>query len=171
MDCILNHCHPEIMGDILVVAFYGSAVICMFILAALSKSASIRKSATMISLAWLLLIGSFFYFRRAEYFMMVLFVDSLLAYRFWRMARFEIYPAVLCITMLSEIAFTLIALLFSLHFYWIAFVLNRFFELTLLYIIGCAIFRIRVLKREKRMQKPATGWQARFVAGVGAVRL
>ncbi len=171
MDCVLNHCHPEILGDIVVVAIYGALVACMFTLAAISKSASIRTSAIMVSLAWLLLIGCYFYLARPEYFMMVLFVDGLLAYRFWRMARIEIYPSVLCVIMLAEIAFTITALSLSWHFYWIAFVMNRFFELTLLYIIGCAIFRIRVLWREEKTKKPASGWQARFVAGAGEASL
>jgi hypothetical protein len=171
MDCVLNHCHPEILGDIVVVAIYGVLVACMFSLAAISKSVSIRTSAIMVSLAWLLLIGCYFYLAQREYFMMVLFVDGLLAYRFWRMARIEIYPSVLCVIMLAEIAFTVMALSLSWHFYWIAFVMNRFFELTLLYIIGCAIFRIRVLRREEKTQKPASGWQVRFVAGAGEASL
>lgn len=103
--------------------------------------------------------------------MMVLFVDGLLAYHFWRMAQFEIYPAVLCIIMLCEIAFTVVAVSLSFQFFWIAFVLNRFFELTLIYVSGCSVFRLWVLRQEQKTQKPATGWRAHFVAGGAPARL
>jgi hypothetical protein len=37
--------------------------------------------------------------------------------------------------------------------YWIAALVNRFFDLALLYVAACAFFRIRTLDRRKRAQR------------------
>lgn len=90
-------------------------------------------------------------------------VDLGLAFQFWRMARFEIFPAVLCIVLLGSVLFTIFALVVSFHLYWTFFGLNRIFELMLLYMIGCCIFRMRT-RHQKDERKPPMDWRASFIA-------
>lgn len=151
--------------DILVVGFYGTAVIVTVALALLANSRSIRTAAILIGGAWAFSIFTFFYLNPTGYFLVAVMLDTLLAYHFWRMARVEIFPAALCVILLFEISFIVFAEAAALAPFWTMFVLNRIFELTLLYLIGCSFFRIHIRRLQKNSDQPITGWRANFVVG------
>ncbi|MEQ1931996.1 MAG: hypothetical protein ABL957_15900 [Parvularculaceae bacterium] len=158
MDCILNHCHALMANDILVVGFYGTAVLTMIACAFLSKSNTIRKCALLIGGSWLITIFGYFYLDRpAAFIAATLFVDSFLAWRFWRMAQRDVFPAGLCLILTGEIAFVLAAKAVALDAYWTAFWLNRIFEITLLYIIGGSLLRLRLLRAGVRAPEHSHG--------------
>jgi hypothetical protein len=73
----------------------------------------------------------------------------------WRLCRSHLTPwplfAVTCFTLLLHLVTTLIAL----DYWWVAFWTNRLFELALLYIAGCASFRMFRLRHTKRGAPPA----------------
>ncbi len=76
-------------------------------------------------------------------------IDAALAGFFWRLSRRRLFPAVL---------FYLHAFLVSYHLYvsiigstrwWVSAFINRIFEIALLYVIVCSIWRIAALAGKK----------------------
>ena len=92
---------------------------------------------------------AFFYLNGPSYFLVAVMLDTILAYHFWRMAKVELFPAPLCIILLFEITFIVFATSVGLANHATLFVLNRIFELILLYLIGCSLFRIAIRKLRK----------------------
>jgi len=146
MNCILNHCHEQIATDVAVIIYYATAVSAMIVFAWFSQSKTIQSAALMIASVWLASIMYFLYIGGPQYYALTLLVDCLLGYQFWRMARAEIFPAILCVLVICQAIFLIGAAAMALDAYWIIFVLNRIFELILAYMIGCSIYRIRKLK-------------------------
>ena len=165
MDCILNHCHAGADGDWILIVYYTLAVASMIIFALLSQSKTIQTAALMISGVWLLSILSFLAVGGAKYFTLVVLLDGALAYQFWRMSRTEFFPAPLCCFMIADILFILIASLFSMTEFWKIFILNRIFELTLIYIVGSSIYRIRKLRPPEQEDAVMGDGSFRFLAG------
>ena len=165
MGCILNRCTDQIASDLLVVAYYATFVLVAVGLSYLAQSRSIRTAASLIGLGWVFGLFSFFYLNSSGYFLIAVMYDTLLAYHFWRMAKASIFPAPLCMLLMLEIAFIVFAQAVGLSTYATLFVLNRLFELTLLYLIGCSFFRIRIMRLQKKLKEPITDWRVRFVVG------
>ena len=158
VDCILNHCHDGIIGDYLVIGFYGIAVLFMFTLAFLSKSNSIQFAAALIAGSWVFSAGYFFYVGGKGYYLLVIVLNLLLAIRFLKMSQVQLFPVVLCAIFFTSAGFLVIARTVSFDAYWTIFILNRVFELSLFYVIGCSIHRIRKLRPmiEKQPSSPRT---------------
>ena len=165
MGCILNYCKDDLSGDLLVVAFYGMAVLITVGLSFLARSRSIRGAAMLISGAWVFGLFSFFYVNVPAYFLVAVMLDTVLAFHFWRTAKVEIFAAPLCLIMLVEITVVTFSQAVGLTTYSTLFAMNRFFELTLLYLIGCSLLRIHILRLQRKSEKPITGWRANFVVG------
>lgn len=165
MDCILNHCHDGADGDWILIIYYALAVTSMVVFALLSQSKTIQTAALMISGVWLFSILSFLAVGGAKYFALVVLLDGALAYQFWRMSRTEFFPAPLCCFMIADILFILIASVFSMTEFWKIFILNRIFELTLIYIIGSSIYRIRKLRPPEHEDAVMDNGSFRFLAG------
>lgn len=164
MGCILNYCREPLWGDLLVVAFYGAAVTLMLVLATLARLKSLRMAAALIGWLWVVGLLYFFYFDGPLYFPAAIFFDVLLARVFWRMSQDTVFATPLCVILIVEIAFNLSAIALSIDAYWRLFVLNRLFELTLLYVMGCSIFRIRLRRAARRGSPHPKGWRADFSA-------
>jgi hypothetical protein len=77
-------------------------------------------------------------------------IDAALVAYFLSAARRRLFPVPLFLIYEFEIAYYLYATLADTSYYWIAFTANRLFELSLIYIIGCSIYRIRALRRRGR---------------------
>lgn len=165
VGCILNYCKDDLSGDLLVVAFYGTAVLVTLGLSLLARSRSIRTAALLITGAWAFGLFAFFYVKIPAYFLVAIMLDTVLAFHFWRMAKVEIFSAPLCLIMLFEITVVTFTQAVGLTTYSTLFAMNRLFELTLLYLIGCSLFRIHILRLQRRSEKPITGWRANFVVG------
>jgi hypothetical protein len=67
---------------------------------------------------------------------------------FWRMSGSAAAPAPLFGISAAAIILNLLATVSSMSFWWSAFALNRLFDLMLLYVAGCALYRI-VRMRQK----------------------
>lgn len=165
MGCILNRCNDHVAGDLLVVAYYAAFVLTAVRLSYLANSRSIRTAASLIGIAWAFGLFAFFYLNPPSYFLVAVMLDTILAYHFWRMAKVEIFPAPLCIILMVEITFITFSQAAGLSHYATMFILNRIFEATLLYLIGCSVFRIRLLRHQRNSKSPITDWRVRFVTG------
>lgn len=165
MDCILNYCSEKMAVDLLVVGYYATAVLTTVGLSFLANSRSIRTAATLIGGAWAFGLFSFFYLNVVGYYLVAVMLDTIIAYHFWRMAKAEIFPAPLVIALLFEISFIIFAQAVGVSSFGTMFVLNRLFELMLLYLIGCSLFRIHIRRLQKKSDQPITGWRAHFVVG------
>ena len=165
MQCIFNYCKPDLSRDLAVVAFYATAVLLALGLSYLAHSKSIRAAAWLIAGAWLASILAFFAWRLPGYYGVELLLKAMLAWRFRQMAQRQIFPATLCILTLAEGAFLALAIAAGVSTYAILFVTNRFFEASLLYLAGCALFRIHIRREQALKEKPIEDWRARFVVG------
>lgn len=73
---------------------------------------------------------------------------------FWRMSVSAAAPLPLFVVSAAAIVINLLATVSSVSFWWSAFALNRLFDLMLLYVAGCALYRI-VRMRHKKKGAPA----------------
>lgn len=153
------------MTDVAVIVFYAMAVGAMIIFAWLSQSKTVQTAALMITGAWLISLIYFLYFGGSQYYVLTLLLDFVLAFQFWRMARKEIFPVALCFLMIGEVLFLFSAAAISLSSFWIVFGLNRIFELTLAYVIGCSIYRIRKLETPPGNAARGDDLRLKFIAG------
>lgn len=165
MACILNRCNDHLVGDLLVVAYYAAFVLIAVGLSYLANSRSIRTAASLIGLGWAFGIFAFIYLNISGYFLFAIMYDTILAYTFWRMAKVSIFPAPLCLLLMFEITFLVFSQSVGLSTYATLFVANRLFEVILLYLIGCSLFRIHILRLQKTSKEPITDWRVRFVVG------
>lgn len=165
MQCIVSYCKEDLSGDLFVVAFYATAVLITLGVSFLSRSRSIRTAAVLIGGSWVIGTVSFFSLKPPAHYFVAVMLDATLALCFWRMAKHQIFPAALCLIHLAEIAFIAAALSVGLSTWWTLFTLNRMFELTLLYLIGCSILRVYIWRRHAKTQTPPSGWRANFVSG------
>ncbi len=165
MQCIFSYCKEDLSGDLFVVAFYATLVLVTLAISCLARSRSIRSAAILIAGAWVFSSFAFFYVKIPAYYLVAVMLDTVLAFHFWRMAKVSIFPAPLCILLMTEIALVTFAQAVGLSTYVTLFVLNRLFELTLLYLIGCSFFRIRLTHLQKKAIEPITDWRVRFVVG------
>ncbi|MEM8771349.1 MAG: hypothetical protein AAGD92_06850 [Pseudomonadota bacterium] len=165
MECILDYCPEHTAQDVAVISFYGTATGLMIIFAFLSQSKTIRNAALMIAGVWLFTVLYFFQFNGPNLYLFSIILDGLLAYLFLRMSKAEIFPAVLCCLMIADILIATGKLAFWISDYWTIFIFNRTFELSLLYITGAAIYRIRKLKPPEREFNKAGGNTLKFVTG------
>ncbi len=165
MGCILNRCTDHVASDLIVVAYYATFVLVAVGLSYFANSKSIRTAASLIGVGWAFGLFAFFYLDVSGYFLVAVMYDTILAYHFWRMAKVELFAAPLCLILLFEITFITFTQAVGLSSFSTMFVLNRLFEATLLYLIGCSLFRIHVLRLQKKSKEPITDWRARFVVG------
>ncbi|WP_425409942.1 hypothetical protein [Hyphococcus sp.] len=69
-------------------------------------------------------------------------VDVMLAVAFYRMAEAKWFPAPLAILHCGLVGYHLYAGFIETEIFWMAIIVNRFFEACIIYIIICALFRI-----------------------------
>jgi hypothetical protein len=83
---------------------------------------------------------------------------------FWRKSSRSVVPIPLYVLSLLSIAINLAATVIDLSYWWSAFLLNRLFDLMLLYVAGCAIYRIVRMRYKQRGAPPAHPWTSEFFA-------
>lgn len=165
MGCILNYCSGHPSADLLVILYYLTAVLIAVGLSYKAGSKLIRTAASLVGICWAFGLFAFLYVDIATYFLSAVMLDTILAFQFWRMGKKALFAVPLFYLIMFEIAFIVFAQGAGLSTYAIMFILNRVFELTLLYLIGCSLFRFHVLRLQKASNEPITDWRARFVAG------
>jgi len=72
-------------------------------------------------------------------------LDLALTAIFFQMARRRVFPAPLYVLHAVLVFYHLYTATFEADYYWVQVMLNRSFELELVYIIACAGYRIRIL--------------------------
>ncbi len=77
-------------------------------------------------------------------------IDACLAGFFWRLSRNRLFPAVLFHLHAFLVCYYLYVSIVESSGWWIAAFINRVFEIALLYVAGCSIWRIRHLAARKR---------------------
>lgn len=78
-------------------------------------------------------------------------IDAILAVWFWRLRRRSpLFAATLFLFCEFQVGLYLYTTLVATPYYWVAFITNRVFEISLLFVIGCSIYRIRALRRRRR---------------------
>ena len=165
MGCILNRCTDHVASDLLVVAYYATFVLVAVGLSYIANSKSIRTAASLIGMGWAFGLFAFFYLNVSGYFLVAVMYDTILAYHFWRMAKVEFFAAPLYIALLFEITFIIFTQGVGLSTHATMFILNRLFEMILLYLIGCSLFRLHVRRLQRNSKEPITDWRVRFVIG------
>ena len=151
--------------DVAFIVYYAVAVSLTIIFALLSRSQTIQTAALLIAAVWVLSLLYFLMAGGPRYFFVSAILDGMLAYQFWRMSRQEIFPSVLCCLMIADVVVIVFAAAISLSEYWTIFVLNRLFELMLVYIIGASIYRIRSLQPSDDERNIADNGGLKFIAG------
>lgn len=165
MGCILNYCSGHVAADLLVIAYYLTGVLAAVGLSYIAGSKLIRTAASLVGICWAFGLFSYLYLNVASYYLIAVMLDTILAYQFWRIGKKSFFAAPLFYLIMFEIAFIVLAQGAGLSTYATLFVLNRIFELTLLYLIGCSLFRLHVLRLQKNSKEPITDWRVCFVAG------
>ncbi len=78
------------------------------------------------------------------------FIDLALAFIFYSMSRGKWFPVPLFFLHAALIAYHVYALLVGSSIGWIGAFLNRAFEMALLYVMACALWRIRSGARKRK---------------------
>jgi hypothetical protein len=152
-------------GAWIVVLAYGVAVFAVTLLACLSRSRQILTAAAAVACGWL--FSSLWYFAAANSGEIwgAAGVDCVLAIFFWRQSRGRWFPVPLFFIHAGFLLYYAYTALLTLDvWFWIAAFVNRLFDLVLLYIGGCAIYRIRALRKRSR---PAVAVRIRDGAFLG----
>lgn len=165
VECILNYCSGHAAADYLVILYYFSAVAVAYGLSYLANSRAIRTAASLIGIAWAFGLFAYLYLAGPGYYLVAVMLDTVLMFQFWRMGRVSIFPVPLFYLQLIEIAFIVLAQSAGLSNFATMLVLNRVFEVVLLYLIGCSLFRLYVASLQKKSKEPITDWRVRFVVG------
>lgn len=74
-------------------------------------------------------------------------VDGVTALGLYKIAKRQWFPVPLVFLHGMLSAYHLYTVFIDPEGYWVVFTLNRLFEIEMLYIIACSLFRIRALKR------------------------
>lgn len=94
-------------------------------------------------ISWAFSIQFWLLFKGPHLKLSFLVVDVALAVAFFQLSRGRWFPAPLFFLHLLIIAFHVYALAVAQSPFWMMAFLNRTFDLALLYIIACAVYRIR----------------------------
>lgn len=165
VECILNYCSGHAAADYLVILYYFAAVAAAYGLSYLANSRAIRTAASLIAIAWAFGLFAYLYLAGPGYYLVAVMLDTVLMFQFWRMGRVSIFPVPLFYLLMIEIAFIVLAQSAGLSNFATMFALNRVFEVILLYLIGCSLFRLYVANLQKKSKEPITDWRVRFVVG------
>lgn len=116
-----------------------------------ARSRMLAGTGCAVALSWVFSIG--WYFTGAHYGFVWTYavVDGALAVFFWSQSRGRWFPVPLFFLHAALVLYYVyVAALGVKSWFWIAAFVNRLFDLELLYVGGCALYRIRLLKRRRR---------------------
>lgn len=122
----------------------------MQFLCAVSRSSSLSAAAFVIGVCWLLAISVYFLQVDDGASWGYALISLAKCLYFYRMSRTRLFAApIFALSSLGLIAQFLFTLA-MINYWWSAFFLNRLFDVVLIYVAGCAMFRIRKdLQRQK----------------------
>lgn len=115
-----------------------------------ANSNSLRAASIVIAIAWA--GGVLWYFFIAPFgltwgYSLINFSQAAF---FWRQSRDKVFPLPLFILSGLSVVIYLLTTLSGISYWWVAFASNRLFDLMLLYVAGCALFRIVRMRHKKK---------------------
>jgi hypothetical protein len=116
----------------------------------MSRSHCLIAAANAVALGWCATAIWFHYFGRTGETWGYAVVDVALAAYFWRLSHDRVLALPLYYVHLVCIVHYLVMTLVGADYWWIAMIANRMFELEVIYLIGCSVFRLRRRARRKK---------------------
>lgn len=77
-------------------------------------------------------------------------IDIFLAAYFFQLSKTRRFPRPLFALHVSGILFQAAGAFMSFDHFWVSLVLNRYFEASLIYVSGCALFRIHTRRKDRK---------------------
>lgn len=124
-------------------------------MSAAARQETLRAAAVVLGAGWLL--SQFWYFALAQngwtwgYALICVIETGLIA----ACCRSRYIQLPLLVLMYCSLALHLMNAVMALDHWWSAFWMNRLFDLMLLYVAGCALFRIVRIRHKKKCAPPA----------------
>lgn len=126
------------------IGFYGALCAVVLALAESARSSSIATSARLLCASWLVSIAAWRFAKPPDVYLVYMALDAALATCFLTMSKGRVFPAPLAALHILMFAHSALIALFGAAFVLFMSVLNRGFELALLYVGGCAAYRLLV---------------------------
>lgn len=112
-----------------------------------SGSSIIKDAGLAISLGWLSSIYVYMGFISDEKTPFFILIDFFLAVYFFRLSRGSLFPVPLFLIHVVQVTYHLLLLVLGISsWYLLTIVMNRLFELSVLYVFVCARYRRRALQ-------------------------
>lgn len=111
-----------------------------------SRSEQITAAARIVFLNWAVALQMWLVLEGAALTVSYIVIDAITAGLFFRMSRGRWFPAPLCFMHGVLVIYHLGTLLNTGGLFWEKFVLNRFFDIEIVYVVVCALYRIIAMK-------------------------
>ncbi len=112
-----------------------------------SRSEQITAAARIVFLNWAVALQMWLVLEGAALTASYVVIDAITAALFFRMSRGRWFPAPLCFMHGVLVIYHLGTLLNTGGLFWEKFVLNRFFDIEIVYVVVCALYRIIAIHR------------------------
>lgn len=119
----------------------------MLMAALLSRSDQITAAARIIFVNWAAALQMWLVLEGAALTASYVVIDAITAALFFRMSRGRWFPAPLCFMHGVLVIYHLATLLNTGGLFWEKFVLNRFFDIEIVYVVACVFYRIVAIHR------------------------
>lgn len=116
----------------------------VLILAYAARLRVIFTAAQLLAAGWIFSVLAWRFLDGAQLHLALVLQDATLAYLFFRMSRGRWFPVALFAIHVLMLAHNLFVAAFGVPDIFVSMFLNRLFELALVYVGGCALYRIRV---------------------------
>lgn len=128
---------------------YAALLSAAIILAHFSRSRQIVATAYLLAAAWMLGLLTWWILGRRGYDWGYGLIDTTLAIIFWRMSKGYWFPVPLFFIHALQVAYYPYATLIGVTPWWLTAILNRVFEVELVYILSCTIYRLWRKRRSR----------------------
>lgn len=123
--------------------FYGAFLSGAVILAYQSVSPQIIAAARLLAISWIYSLQFWLLFEGDHLTLSYIALDLAMAAAFFLMSRGRWFPAPLFFLHIIMLLFHLYSLAIAQSPFWMLVFLNRAYDLALLYVVVCAVFRIQ----------------------------
>ena len=129
----------------------------MLVAALHARSEQVTLAARLIFVNWALSLQFWLVLHGNALTFSYIALDAITAFVFFRMSRGRWFPAPLCFMHGVLVIYHLGTLLNTGGLFWEKFVLNRMFDVELVYATACALFRILALNHRNRVRRATSG--------------
>jgi hypothetical protein len=141
----------------------------MRICAAAARSKAIDQAATALAVSWIFSVLWWLTMSPTGMTWGFSVIDIFLAAYFFQLSKTRRFPRPLFALHVSAILFQAASALLSFENFWVWLVANRYFEASLIYVSGCALYRVHVRragrKRRAGASRPEIAIRRRLEAG------